>query len=305
MSHHIEAKDTMFSGSNITPWHGLGTVIEGRADAQQALQLAKLDWEVEPRPIFTADMEEITSHRAITRADTGDVFAIMGKGYTPVQNRTLAEIAETVVSTGEAAFETAGSLFNGKLVWFLLKIGERTLCNGEQHKNYLLASNGHAGNARVTMTLVNTRVVCWNTYSAAVSETGRSGFAITHTSKVMPRIEEALKMMKWAHDGTDALFRSYEMLLDKAMSLDAANKLLRTVIVPNESDHNIDAILEKFQNGAGNAGATAYDLFNGVTDWLDHYEVRDIKGAENRMKRVVFGNEADLKRHTLETLAAY
>lgn len=293
----------MFSGSNLTPWHGLGTVIEGRADAQQALSLAKLDWEVEPRPIFTADMEEIPSHRAITRADTGDVLAIMGKGYTPVQNRTLAEIAETVVSTGEACFETAGSLFNGKLVWFLLKIGERQLSNGEQHKNYLMASNGHAGNARTRFALVNTRVVCWNTYSAAVAENGQ-GFAITHTPNVLVRIEEAVKMMKWAHEGTDALFRSYEMLLDKAMTLDAANKLLRKSIVPGESDENIDAILEKFQHGAGNEGSTAFDLFNGVTDWLDHYEVKDIKGAENRMKRVVFGAEADVKRSALNTLLA-
>jgi phage/plasmid-like protein (TIGR03299 family) len=303
MAHHLEEKDTMFSGSNTVPWHGLGTVIEGRADSQRALTLARLDWEVENRPIYTADMQEIPKHRALTRTDDGSVLGIVGAKYGAFQNRSLAEIAESIVSTGEACFETAGSLFSGQIVWFLLKIGERTLCNGEDHKQYVLASNGHAGRARVSFSLVDTRVVCWNTYSAARAE-GGAGFSVTHTAKVMDRVETAIKIMRWSHEGTESLFRSYEMLIDKSFTLDQAQRLLSQQIMPKESQENIDQVLELYRNGAGNSGKTAYDLFNGVTDWLDHYETKNQRAAELRMERVTIGREADLKQHTLNTLLA-
>jgi len=303
MSHHLEEKDTMFSGSNTVPWHGLGTVIEGRADSQQALTLGGLDWEVESRPIYTADMQQIPKHRALTRTDDGSVLGIVGLKYGPFQNRSLAEIAESIVSTGEACFETAGSLFNGQLIWFLLKIGERTLSNGEEHKQYVLASNGHAGRARVSFALVDTRVVCWNTYSAARAE-GGSGFAVSHTLKVMDRVEAAMKIMRWSHEGTEALFRSYETLSGKSLTLDQAERLLSQRIMPKESQQNIDHVLELYRNGAGNSGRTAYDLFNGLTDWLDHYEAKDQRGAELRMERVTIGREADLKQYALNTLLA-
>ena len=303
MAHHIEEKDTMFSGSHTVPWHGLGTVIEGRADSQKALELARLDWEVENRPIYTADMQEIPGHKALTRTDDGSVLGIVSPKYGPFQNRALAEIAESIVSTGEACFETAGSLFNGGIVWFLLKIGERTLCNGEEHKQYVLASNGHAGKARVSFALVDTRVVCWNTYSAARAE-GGAGFSVMHTTKVMDRVEAAIKIMRWSREGTEALFRSYETLIGKAMTLDEAERILTEKIMPKESKKNIDHVLSLYQTGAGNSGKTAYDLFNGVTDWLDHYETKNQRAVELRMERVTIGCEADLKQNALNTLIA-
>lgn len=303
MAHQLTEKDTMFSGSNLLPWHGLGTVIEGRADAQRALELAKLDWEVENRPLFTADMAEVNGYRALTRVDNGDVLGVVWKTYTPMQNRILAELAESVVSTGEACFETAGSLFGGRMIWFLLKIGERELSNGDQHRNYLLASNGHAGKARLRFQLVNTRVVCNNTLTAAHRETGAS-FAISHTKNLMPRVEESLKMMQWANEGTDALFRYYESMLGKAMTVDQANRILKEQIMTDASDAAREQVIDLYRHGAGNEGKTAFDLFNGVTDWLDHKTVKSSAAAERRMDNVIFGDGAKLKRQAMDVLVA-
>jgi hypothetical protein len=37
MAHELTVNDTMVSGNNITPWHGLGTVVDGLITAKDAL----------------------------------------------------------------------------------------------------------------------------------------------------------------------------------------------------------------------------------------------------------------------------
>ena len=58
MSHNLSitnGKVEAFFGSGQKGWHGLGTVIPGRANFEQVLELAHLDWTVEKHPVFMAD----------------------------------------------------------------------------------------------------------------------------------------------------------------------------------------------------------------------------------------------------------
>ena len=49
----------MFSGNNETPWHGIGTVIKGTLSSEEAIKVAKLDWDVVPMPIYDGNGREI------------------------------------------------------------------------------------------------------------------------------------------------------------------------------------------------------------------------------------------------------
>ena len=46
MPHELTKTDSMFSASRVTPWHGLGTVVEDAVDSATAIQLAGLGWKV-------------------------------------------------------------------------------------------------------------------------------------------------------------------------------------------------------------------------------------------------------------------
>ena len=51
MAHQIEKNDSLFSVKE-TPWHGLGTILDGAPSIEEALIASKLDWEVKTIPVF-------------------------------------------------------------------------------------------------------------------------------------------------------------------------------------------------------------------------------------------------------------
>ena len=111
MAHQVEKM--VFAGA--TPWHGLGTQIDGETGFWDAFQQAGLDWQVDTKPLFTADGEQV-SHRAAYRTSDDRILGIVGKRWTPLQNREAFEIFEPLVDSGEMAIHTAGSLRNGERI---------------------------------------------------------------------------------------------------------------------------------------------------------------------------------------------
>ena len=79
MAHEITANDHMVSGSNVTPWHGLGTIVAGNLTAAEAVKAAKLDWDVSQEPVFDGDMLNIvrltTELMAICRSTQAEHLA--------------------------------------------------------------------------------------------------------------------------------------------------------------------------------------------------------------------------------------
>ena len=104
-------------------WHGLGRVLANApTDTSEAMRLAGLDWRVEKLPItasrFTADgISEIQcdDHRALVRSTDGNVLAVMGEGYEPLQNREAFKFFEPFLHEGDASLEAAGALKGGKV----------------------------------------------------------------------------------------------------------------------------------------------------------------------------------------------
>lgn len=90
--------------------------------AEEAIQAAGLDWEVEPVNIFhnwKGGRVKIDNKAAMRRSTDGQVLSVLTGQYKPVQNRDAFKFFDSVVGTGEAKYHTAGSLRGGKKVWIL------------------------------------------------------------------------------------------------------------------------------------------------------------------------------------------
>jgi phage/plasmid-like protein (TIGR03299 family) len=303
MSHEITDTDCMVSGNNVTPWHGLGVQVDGNLAAADALAAARLNWEVEKEPVFDADMREIASHRLTRRSDTRDVLGVVSKGWEPVQNATLLEIAEALAQVDcefRPVIETAGSLRGGRLVWCLVKTGEREFA-GSRHAAYLLLSNSHDGTRGLRGTLTDVRVVCANTLRCAESE--RAALFLTHTKNIHERIHAAIDALDWANEATNATFAIYAAMQAERVSEATARRFFARTLDTSEASmtrreaDRCDAMFELFRDGPGCEGRTVFDALQAVTDWVDHH--REMRDDETRQERrfisSAFGEGARLK----------
>lgn len=302
MAHELTSTDHMVSAGNVTPWHGLGTVLPGTLTATEALEAARLNWQVAQEPIYDADMAQIPGFVVNRRSDNKAPLGVVPSTWTPVQNDRLIEIAEALAQVDGTEFrpvvETAGSLRGGRIVWALVKTGERSFADSVHH-TYLLLSNGHDGTRALKGTLTDTRVVCANTLRFAEAST--SQLFVTHAKGVEQRLATALETLGWANETTRATFAIYEALAAAKITADAAANGFARVIAADagamtDRDRAVrDEMMAIYRVGSGNCGTTAFDFLNAVTDWVDHSRPFREAGnvAERRFLFAAMGGEGD------------
>src|SRR5262245_26735583 len=102
-----------------TPWHGLGTKVDGLQTTAAMLTAAGLEWDVALRDLIRGDGVPVDSHKAIVRLDTGKTLGVATAKYVPIQNRQAADIVDALVTEGGAHVEVAGALDDGERCWML------------------------------------------------------------------------------------------------------------------------------------------------------------------------------------------
>jgi phage/plasmid-like protein (TIGR03299 family) len=210
------------------PWHGLGTRVPDLMTSAEALRHAGLDWEVELRPVFlsygTTPADGIyvaDRHRAVVRKTDGRYLGIVGKGYRPLQNVEAFRFMDDVVDSGEAKYETAGSLREGRRVWMLARLPKDLLIGGEDAvRQFLLLTNAHDGWAPVTVVATPVRVVCANTLGAALAG-ARRVWTVRHVGALTGKLSEV-------RDALGLTFRYFGAFEE------IANRLIETTFTDQE-----------------------------------------------------------------------
>lgn len=312
----VDGRAETFSGRNITPWHRLGTVVDGLLTSSQALEAAHLNWNVVGNPVLAevnGTAVSVPGYQAITRDDNGSVLSIMKDSYHPIQNAEAFEFFDAVVGEGQAIYDTAGALHGGRRVWIMARVPQTVFVDGgdELERNILLYTS-HDGSSTLKMQQVMTRVVCQNTLSVALKEATNT-VSILHRGNYKQRVQEAQRALKVVHGYFDDLTALIEQFAAKPMSAvdmrDFTEKLLpieegqkspRTEKARNE-------IRALFSEGTGNNGRSRWDALNAVTEWVDHKRTygRTQLGEsdETRFASTLFGSGADMKSNAVALLS--
>ena len=303
--------------TNQVPWHGLGTHVADAPSVDKMLTLAQLDWNVEKRAMaYVSDGAhydgKVDRHFALVRDSDGSCLDVVGKTYTPVQNREAFEFFTEFVEAGNATMETAGSLRGGRYVWGLANLGVGfKLRNDDQVNGYLLVAAPHEAGKSFLIKFTAVRVVCQNTLSLALSQ-GGTEFRMAHRRQFDNKMVEVAKdTLGIARDQVGELEKNARILQKMKMTRDDTIRVLAPIYQPQtdmkellaDFDANaaprMKALIDINNRAPGAEPDTAWGTLNAVTYYADHVASR---GADKRLTNAWFGKTANQKVRVLDAL---
>lgn len=344
MAHELAARAdgtaAMFSVGQ-TPWHRLGTVLNTAPSIAEALELSGAGFHVERRRLFfeagtEGGLAGVVGAWATVRADTGQFLGIVGKDYTPLQNREGFEVLRPLLDAEQATLETGGVLRDGADVWILARLtlpaelADHELLKRETIEPFFLLANNHSGRRGVLCSLTPIRVVCANTLSMAERHSSAPlarAFLVSHRARVQRRTEEAAQeLYSSVTRRLQVAVEQYERLRRTTLSRLKWNDLVLHRLAPLPKlpaskrasalyDRHLELALARrerleqlWTSGPGHVGEySAWEAYQAVTHSIDHDDHLWGRNSppRGRLASLFDGHLSHLKNATLDRLFAY
>jgi phage/plasmid-like protein (TIGR03299 family) len=318
--------------ANEVPWHGFGFKVNDDLTPAQMLKAAKLDWTVSKRPTYFQNAKgvytQIKEDFVLVRDSDEKRLANVGSVYKPVQNAEAMEFFAKFVKAGHMKMETAGSLWDGRYVWGLARIGKDFNLGGktkDQVAGYLLMASPHVRGKAMIMQFTPIRVVCWNTLNFALGSGlhGKAGaFRMWHSQKFddamkaraettlglaqtqMGEFEQAALLLTKARakpSDVEDYFCEVLKFNPKAKAAAKARKKKaeeeQAAKEPRKLEHFRQALTHAPGSALPTATGTWWGALNAVTYVVDHNEGRERSTA---LRSAWLGTSAVLKRRALD-----
>lgn len=322
MAHQVEGKIYSLKQKS---WHGNDIISQDVLSSSEIIKLVNLDYKVEKQPIYLSNGDEIPKHYANVRMDTNKSLGIVKDQYQVVQNTEAFEFFDTVIGKDSIQYETAGILQEGKKVFVTAKMKNGMKVNGkDEYDLYLIFANDHTGNSPVRIMLSNQRIVCSNTFTAAIKDSKKlnSHFAIKHTKSYKNKIdtaEQVLRLSKQTFEKQKDFFEHISKIklkdnqvtdlalkliceyaeLDRIATGEDINEVLST-----RKFNTYNKILSSYHNPSSQQSilGTGYGFLNGVTYYSTH---EMYKNQEDSINGHLFGGALDLQQKAVDLILNY
>jgi len=319
-----------------TPWHGLGTKItpEMARDVAAVRKAAGLDWQVSLAPMgypSPAGWVTVKDTQAVLRSSAaGPVYlSSVGPDYTVIQNEDAMRTLEDMVTRLGCQVATAGALGNGSECWALVQMPDALIDvggTGDTVKGYAFLRWGHTGNLSYLVDLTLIRVVCQNTYNAALADLlGKAGSVarVMHRANAAERLHDAEAVLSGLTEAAIKTGETFASLRNRIIGPADVARYIQTVFPSTETDAKTGApivspILKARRQtisqlvwlgkGADLAGSTAdgnttpWAVWNAVTEYFDHVRPAEAKTDNARkaaQSSALFGGYNDVKARAL------
>ena len=324
------------------PWV-LGTDVSNCVTAQDVMKTAKLDWTVQKCELVSKMPFRIGSNNevgedsfvhdgniyrecpnafATYRTDINMPLGIVKDKYEIVQNMDAFNFFNNAIGEGKAIWDKAACLNMGEKVYVSAKLPVQTSVGKDDViDNYLVFSNGHAGNSSVDIMITPIRVICTNMLNGALDKAA-CHIRLRHTKSVKEKLELGAQVLKIACSHAIDAQELYRHLATIKMTDDqVAEYICKLQLTPaeiaklNEVDpnhgykrlisrdcHLIDAVeistrksnqlynmMDYYIDGIGQKDicGTAWGAYNAITGF--YCNVANLEG-EKRMNSLVWGS---------------
>lgn len=312
MAHELDITNgqASFVAAHTAAWHQLGTVLEGKFTAEQAMEHGNLGgWNVRKWPAHAVDpdtglliprdgMFDIVRDNPVVPGRI-DILGnnIVSDGYQVVQNEEHAEFLNALVDESDAHFETAGAIRGGSQVFITMALPDHIMIGGvDRVDTNIAAMNSHDGSMAFTLMVTPVRVVCANTMNLAFANNSHI-HRVRHTTNVHKNIrQQARQALDLSFKYLEGFQAEAEALLNTEMTLGQfADIIQREFGVGDDSskaattraNNRIAEMLDLFEvaDTQANIRGTAWAGLNALTEWSDHFS--GVRGDDHDSSRAI------------------
>jgi len=268
-------------GNGERAWHGMGTVTDGTLPAREAFETANALFSVEKRelqyrfnsPQFENTNPDVFSMRpagvfGVVRTDTQQLLGVVSKQYEIVQNDSLLRMAEFIRE--EVDMDCVIVLSHGAKVCFTatLRGAETDIVPGDTVKRRIVGYLGHDGKTGCGAKFTNIRVVCQNTLTAALNESGAHS-SIRHKNGANANFDALINSIDVARQDFVTECELMREFSRASMGVSQFNEMVDEVYNINEGDvfRKRQHLERAFTSGYGSeyAPRSVWSAFNAIT----------------------------------------
>jgi phage/plasmid-like protein (TIGR03299 family) len=263
----------------------------------------------------------IPNVNTIYRTDNESIFGICSDRYEIIQNNKAFEFFDNIVGEGKAIYETAGSLYGGRVTFITAKLPKLIQVHGKDNiEEYLLFTNSHDGTTPVTIMFTPIRVVCENTLHSALSGAG-ARFTAKHTKSIVEKLDLARTILGITTKKAEELSQLFEVmsnkniqdwqlknfvhatfLTEKELTILAKTNSYEAADISTKKLNIIDSVLDYAENGIGQrldtTKGTVFGAYNAITGYFQN--VSSIKDHEKQYESIISGNAFNYTKKAFE-----
>jgi phage/plasmid-like protein (TIGR03299 family) len=275
--------------------------LNGIKSAEEALERSGLAWSVEPAPLVTGNGLDVSSHKALYRSDTNRVLGVVGQDYEIIQNTTAFAFFDVIAERYGARYEYAGIIRDGRKLFLQAKLGRSfDAMPGDRVDCFVTMVTSHDGSSSLRAFLTPIRLFCQNQLIRAI-KAATTNVMLKHTSNVNGRLHDAMNVFHMSTQAFGVFEEKARYLARKVVDKQMVERFLNEIFEETGSTrvkNQRAKVRELFECGRGNKGKTAWDLYNGATEFVDHERTND---PEKALDSAMFGSGALMKEKAFET----
>lgn len=274
---HFKEDFKMTTITREATWNKIGKDIKEATSVKEALQISGLDYEVVKAPIYLSNGHRIENQFATKKKGTDEVFGIVGKDYTVVQNQDAFAFVDGIISEG-LTFVKAGE--TSYMNYIIASLPDQYILD-DQFKPYIIFQNSHAGATTLKAAICPLRVVCQNQFTMAFRNS-ENKISLRHCSSIHEKMDEAQHILQFTTYYMDKFNDMARRMAFNKISQEKVDKIIdQYFLVDDEaSTRKANSIEEKktiFLNAYNaednqNFKGTEWGLVNAFSDYITHLE---------------------------------
>ena len=265
------------TSTRMATWDKVGTDIREANSVKEALQIAGMDYEVVKSPIYLSNGFRIKDQFATKKKGTDEVFGIVGKDYTIVQNEEAFSFVDSIIQDG-LTFVKAGE--TSYMNYIIASLPEQYIMD-DKFTPYIIFQNSHVGASTIKAAICPLRIICQNQFSMEFRRSTNK-ISLRHSSSVHDKMKEAQHTLQFTAEYMNTFTKQAEKLATTKISDESVGSIVDQYFLIDEeaSTRKINSTEAKRQiflnayNAEDNQNfkGTAWGMINAFSDYITHIE---------------------------------